>query len=113
MATDYISKYAKGNSMKAFQAGGAAPADQGQQPAEGQAPAGQPQGGEDPMKLAQAYLQAKQAGDQQGMCDAAQQLMEMFIQEASKQQGAQGVPARLYGGSVDELRFDKNGNLIK
>jgi len=111
MATDYIRKYATKNTMKAFQEGGAAPAQGQPAPTQGQ---GQPQGGVDPMKLAQAYIQAKQSGDEQTMCDAAKQLMEMFIAEAAKQQGgAEGVPARLYGGTVNELKFDKDGKLIR
>ena len=97
--TDYLAKYAEKAKIEALQDGG-------------QAPAGG--GGQDQItQLMQAYLQAKQSGDQQAICQAAVDFIEFVEQQIEAQQGgqggAQGVPARMVGGKI---RFDKNGNLV-
>ena len=92
-----------------FQQGGAMPP---QDPAAGGAPAGAPEGGEDPMmQIAQMAMQALQAQD----CNAAMQVCQVFVQLLQQAQGggAEGAPDEVSAAEAGEPVYRRGGTLVK
>ena len=108
MKKDYIKKYGKeeviknAKSAQALQGGGPAPEQQ----------ATQGGGQVNPEEIAMAYMQAKQAGDQNGMMQTAVAFMEALVVPSLEQQAQAGAPAMRKGGESPSLSFSENGELI-